>query len=90
VHQLHTIQVHTDDPSSGGRRDKRESSLPRAEVQHPTTAKILVSELVEEHRPERVRILRRVSPSESATHTDKVRHTQSRLRIARREIRGLR
>ncbi len=90
LHELHPVQIHADDAGPDRRHDEGQPALSRADVQDAPPAKILVAKLLEEHRSERVRISRRISPGESAANADDVGHRISALRIARGTIRGLR
>jgi len=73
VHQFHPVEVHADDSSAGRRSDERQPPFSCADIQHVPSPEIFMAELVQEHGPQFVLVLRRVPPVHRAVRTDDLR-----------------
>src|SRR6058998_164769 len=88
VHQLRAVEVHTDHASASRRGDECEPSFAGPDVEDELSAKVLMPELVQEQRTERVGLLRRLPPWKRATHAHDVRHDVLAPSQRMRGIRG--
>src|SRR5881296_921917 len=74
MHELRAVEVHADHASAGRRGDESEPPFSGADVQDEFSAKVLMPELIQEQRTERVGLLRRLPPWKRAAHAHDVRH----------------
>src|SRR3989454_8321147 len=88
MHEFRAVEVHTDDASAGRRSDEGEPPFARADVQDELSAKVLMPELIQKQRTERVGLLRRLPPWKRAAHAHDVRHDVLAPSQRMRGIRG--
>src|SRR3989441_398145 len=74
MHELRAVEVHADHASAGRGGDECEPPFAGADVQDELSAKVLMPELIQEQRTERVGLLRRLPPWKRAAHAHDVRH----------------
>src|SRR2546422_3579070 len=88
MYELRAVEVHADHASAGRRGDESEPPFSGADVQDEFSAKVLMPELIQEQRTERVGLLRRLPPWKRAAHAHDVRHDVLAPSQRMRGIRG--
>ena len=83
VHEPHSVEIHPDDSGPEPGQDEGESPFPGPNVQHASSAKILVAELIEEHWTQRIGIGGCLTPWDLAGQPHDVNQGSSSGRIGR-------